>query len=57
MKRLVILALALAFSCIVFVQWGGFSNDFGGFLFTCICVGIGVKAVSVIKEMKKVKKG
>jgi hypothetical protein len=56
MKRLVVLALALAFSCIVFVQWGGFSNDFGGFLFTCICVGIGVKAVSVIKEMKKVKK-
>ena len=56
MKRLIFLALALAFSCIVFVQWGGFSNDFGGFLFTCICVGISIKAVSIIKDMKKVEK-
>jgi len=56
MKKLISLALALAFSCIVFVQWGGFSNDFGGFLFTCICVGIGVKAVSIVKGMKKVEK-
>ena len=56
MKKLITLVLILAFSCIVFVQWGGFSNDFGGFLFTCICVGISIKAVSVIKDMKKVKK-
>lgn len=56
MKRLIFLALALAFSCIVFVQWGGFSNDFGGFLFTCICMGIGIKAVSIVKGMKKVEK-
>ena len=46
MKRLIFLALALVFSCIVFVQWGGFSNDFG----------ISIKAVSIIKDMKKVEK-
>lgn len=56
MKKLITLALVLAFSCIVFLQWGGFSNDFGGFIFTCICVGVSVKAVSVIKDMKKVEK-